>query len=152
MFQTNWQIMNYPSNQDWWLKMNGYSCNGHFPFTAGFPSLAAHCSNLNCARCSFLVSADQVQPGLQWQVVTAPPSPHTAADVTGCGGRFAQRACPRTVAVCNAGFEIPMLGRADLLWHFDKGDVCCARQLFNSRSLHQKHSHWRSQTFIHQIE
>lgn len=61
---------------------------------------------INSARCSFSVSADPVQPRLHWQILTAPPSPLSSADVTGCGGRLASSAYPWTVTVLNGHVKL----------------------------------------------
>lgn len=59
-------------------------------------------SAINSTRCSFSVSADPVQLCLHWQLLTAPPSSLSTADVTGCGSRLASSAHPWIVTVLNA--------------------------------------------------
>lgn len=99
---SGWQIITAIKADSWkWTVISpvGTSSSVHFPHLCIWHAIVPA---LNSARCSFSVSADPVQLCLQWQILTAPPSPLNSADVRGCGSRLASSAYPWTVTVLNA--------------------------------------------------
>ncbi len=103
---SEWKIISAIRADSWkWMVISpmGTSSSMHFPHLWVWHAIVP---GLNSARCSFSVSADPAQLRLHWQIVTAPASPLSSADVRGCGSRLASSAYPWTVTVLNAHVKL----------------------------------------------